>query len=175
MCPQGPDTSEWRACGYEPIMLGSYLVDDSSPSIGGSWGSEHTSVVELRPGVNSRLFSGVESLNGPDLEFAWGEPQPFDFADEQRAFELSRYPSKLLPDAIVQAEWRSPNARSLVPCVVEHPRHAVFSIFFWGDPSHFLGGWLGRDGIGSDDRLRLVVNSLLVMSWKSRAIMAAGV
>lgn len=171
LCPRIPDDSGWRAGGYEPFMLGCYgKKDDSSTTDTDQWGVDGESSMKMTSDGNTRLFVGVENLKGPELQVAWGEPKGYDSGDEH-TLELSKYPSKILDGALIHAEWTNPSLETSVPCVVEHPQHAVLSIFFGGPPQYFMGDWRGEGQLDTD-RLRLVVNSLLVMKAKAARIEA---
>lgn len=125
--------------------------------------------MQVEKGGNSRLFAGVRHVGGPTVRVAWGEPVEYESDDEDGEFDVRRHPSRLMPGSRVHARWsgESVPGDGGVPFVVEHPSLAVISLFFPGDPEFFTGGW-GRSGMRTDDRIRFVLNGLLLMSWKSR-------
>lgn len=149
-------------------MVGCYgKKSDECTTNDREWGIDGDSSMKMTCDANTRLFMGVENVKGPELEVAWGEPKGYD-SDDEGALELSKYPSKILRGSLTHAEWTNPTLEASVPCVIEHPKHAVLSIFFGGQPQYFMGDWRGVGKI-VDDRLRLVVNGLLVMKAKAES------
>lgn len=191
LCPRGPDESRWRADGYEPMSVGCYAVRDPNSFVDDSAQLDCLTSAKMCAGGNPRFFAGVEHIRGPEIQVAWGEPVAYDTDDKADAFDLSNYPSKLIPGAIVHARWlgkppeddkddclertvrksrpRKPPVLD-VPFIVENPRWPVLSVFFGGDADMFLGGDYGHNGVNADDRLQLMANCVCAMILKGKEL-----